>query len=104
MITKVVGVTFRNEDGSSRADVIASMNEDDSIILERDPFNEYDSNAVKVCVLKNGEKKQFGNLGRDLAATISPRMRRGEKFKARITACGFYMDRPYCEIEIDGID
>lgn len=103
MITKVVGVTFANEDGSSRADVIATMNESDPIVLERDPFNEYDSNAVKVCVVQNGVKKQFGNLGRDLAAVISPRMRRGETFKAFITSCGFYMNRPYCEICIDGI-
>ena len=56
MITKVVGVTFSNEDGSSRARIIAGMTESDKVCLERDPYNQYDANAVKVCVLKNGEK------------------------------------------------
>ena len=53
MLTKVTGVTFSNEDGTSRTRIIASMSESDEIILERDPYNQYDSNAVKVCVKKD---------------------------------------------------
>ena len=104
MTTKVVGVTFRNEDGTSRESIIARMSETDSIILERDPYNEYDSNAVKVCVINDDGKQQIGHLPRTLAAIISPKMRRGAEFPASIVACGLYMDRPYCEIEIEGID
>lgn len=101
MVTKVVGVTFSNEDGSSRSRIIASMSETDQICLERDPFNQYDSNAVKVCVLKGGEKKQIGFLAKDIASSISPKLRKGVIFKAIIIGCGMWNDRPFCEIEIE---
>lgn len=100
MITKVVGVTFCNEDGSSRARIIAGMTDSDKICLERDPYNQYDSNAVKVCVLKNGEKKQIGFLPKDIAANVSSKLRRNIKFDVTIQGVGLWNDRPFCEIEI----
>jgi uncharacterized protein YycO len=104
MLTKVTGVTFSNEDGTSRASIIASMSEDDEIILERDPLNQYDSNAVKVCVKKDGKVHQFGFVEKALASKLSPKMRRGAKFDVYVESCGIYMDRPYCEIELDGVE
>lgn len=101
MITKVVGVTFSNEDGSSRTRIIAGMSETDKICLERDPYNQFDSNAVKVCVLKNGEKKQIGFLAKDIASSVSPKLRKGVKFNTKIIGCGMWNDRPFCEIEIE---
>ena len=103
MRTKVTGVTFSNEDGTSRASIIARMSESDTICLERDPYNEYDSNAVKVCVVKNGSKQQIGFLERGLAAELSPKLRRGAHFPVTIIGCGMWNDRPFCEIEIDNI-
>lgn len=103
MRTHVSGVTFSNEDGTSRRTIISSMCENDTIVLERDPYNPYDSNAVKVCVIKGGQKKQIGYVEKRLAAEISPKMRRGAKFDVTIVGCGVYMDRPYCEIEIQGL-
>lgn len=103
MKVKITGVTFNNEDGTSRRDIISRMTEHDSICLERDPLNQYDSNAVKVCVFKDGRNQQIGYLPKDIAEQLSPRMRRRETFPARVNACGLYMDRPYCEIEIEGI-
>ena len=103
MRTKVTGVTFSNEDGTSRASIIARMSETDTICLERDPYNMYDSNAVKVCVLMDGVKQQIGFLEKGLAAELSPKMRRGANFPVTIVGCGIYYERPYCEIEIDGI-
>lgn len=100
MTTKVVGVTFSNEDGSSRAKIIAGMTESDKVYLERDPYNKYDANAVKVCVLKNGEKKQIGFLSKDIAANISPKLRRNITFNVIIQGVGIWNDRPFCEIEI----
>lgn len=100
MITKVVGVTFSNEDGSSRARIIAGMTEFDKVCLERDPYNQFDANAVKVCVLKNGEKKQIGFLSKDIAADISSKLRRNVNFEVTIRGVGFWNDRPFCEIEI----
>lgn len=100
MITKVVGVSFSNEDGSSRASIIACMTESDKVCLERDPYNQYDANAVKVCVLKNGEKKQIGFLSKDVAADVSSKLRRNVNFKVTIQGVGFWNDKPFCEIEI----
>lgn len=100
MITKVVGVTFSNEDGSSRARIIAGMTESDKVCLERDPYNQYDANAVKVCVLKNGEKKQIGFLSKDIAADVSSKLRRNVNFDVTILGVGIWNDRPFCEIEI----
>lgn len=103
MRTRVTGVTFTNEDGSSRRAIIESMSEADTICLERDPYNQYDSNAVKVCVAKGGRNLQIGYLDKNLAAQISPKIRRGAQFPTTIVGCGIYNDRPYCEIDIDGI-
>lgn len=103
MKTHVSGVTFSNEDGTSRRSIVASMRETDTIVLEREPYNPYDSNAVKVCVVKEGQKLQIGYVEKQLAAEISPKIRRGTKFDVTIIGCGIYKDRPYCEIEIQGI-
>ena len=104
MLTKVTGVTFSNEDGTSRTRIIASMSENDEIILERDPYNQYDSNAVKVCVKKEGKIQQIGFIEKALASKLSPKMRRGAKFNVRIESCGIWMDRPYCELELEGVE
>lgn len=100
MRTKVVGVTFSNEDGSSRTRIIAGMTESDKVCIERDPFNQYDSNAVKVCVLKNGEKKQIGFLAKEIAAEVSPKLRKNATFNVSIAGVGIWNDRPFCEIDI----
>lgn len=100
MITKVVGVTFSNEDGSNRARIIAEMTESDEICLERDPYNQYDANAVKVCVLKNGEKKQIGFLSKDIAADVSSKLRRNVNFDVTIVGVGVWNDRPFCHLDI----
>ena len=101
MITNVVGVTYLNDDGTSRASIIRSMSIDDEIILERDPYNLYDSNAVKVCVKRNGKYQQIGFLERGLASEISPKMRRGIKYEVSILSCGIssISHQPYCTLE-----
>lgn len=103
MNTKVVGVTFSNDDGSSRERIIANMTKFDRVIIERDPMNQYDSNAVKVCVVKDGRNQQIGFVERNLAAQISPKMRRGASYKVSVVDCGIYMSRPYCEINIEEV-
>lgn len=103
MLTKVTGVTFLNDDGTNRANIIASMTNNDVVVLERDPFNQYDSNAVKVCVIKNGKPLQIGYIEKVLASKLSPKLRRGAKIEIRIESCGIYMERPYCELELIGV-
>ena len=99
--THVSGVTFANPDGSSRRDIINRMSDNDKVIFERDPYNPYDSNAVKVLVSQGGQYKQIGFLEKALAATVSPSLRRGANYKITVIGCGIYMDRPFCEIEFE---
>ena len=99
--THLSGVTFANPDGSSRREIISRMTDRDTVKFERDPYNPYDSNAVKVVVMQGGQWKQIGFLEKALAATVSPAMRRGATYKITIVGCGIYMDRPYCEIEFE---
>ena len=103
MLTYVKGVAFCNEDGTSRARIIESMSLDDQIILERDSFNQYDENAIKVCVIKSGQSLQIGFIERSLASILSPEIKRGRCVDASVESCGFYMDRPYCEIDLKDV-
>ncbi|MBV6647002.1 MAG: HIRAN domain-containing protein [Cyclobacteriaceae bacterium] len=67
--TKVVGVSKQNADGSERQDIIkGSVEEDDKIVLEPEPSNIYDPNAVKVLTQ---EGKQIGYLNQDHALQVS---------------------------------
>ena len=107
METTVAGVNFKNADGSSRTSIIERMSKNDEICLERDPDNKYDSNAVKVCVLMDGEKKQIGFLERRIAAEVSRRMLMGESFPVSIIRKGYYTNGRYrsifCRIEIEKV-
>lgn len=66
--TKVVGVTFEN-----RQEVVARLQMGDRVWLEREPFNAYDTNAIRV-LRNNGE--QIGYINRHLAHSIAPVMDR----------------------------
>ena len=77
------------------------MDENSKVFLERDPYNQYDSNAVKVLVIQDGEKKQIGFLGKDMASSISTKMKSGTQYDVSVVACGEYMDRPFCEINVE---
>ena len=98
---KVVGVTFTNDDGSSRKDKIIEMSQyKDKVViqLEREPQNQYDPNAIKV--LADG--KQIGYIGKDYSGILAPMMdNEFRRFSARLKDCGEYKNRPYCEITIN---
>ena len=98
---KVVGVTFKNDDGSSRADKIVEMSQHkDTVViqLEREPQNQYDPNAIKV--LADG--KQIGYIGKDYSGILAPMMdNEFRRFGAKVKDCGEYKNRPYCEITIN---
>lgn len=61
--TKVVGVTFGNNDGSSRQDIVKSCKPGDDIILKPVPTKEY-PNAIGVF---NKRGQQLGHIGADPA-------------------------------------
>lgn len=98
---KVVGVTFKNDDGSSRADKILEMSQHkDTVVirLEREPMNRFDPNAIKVVA----DGKQIGYIGRDYSGILAPMMdNEFRQFSAKLKDCGEYKNRPYCEITIN---
>ena len=63
METRVVGVTYEN-----RQDVIASMEENEQVLLVREPENPFDLNAISV-TRRNGQ--QIGYIPRELAASLA---------------------------------
>ena len=104
--TKIVGVTHRNSDGSSRQKILKRMQEEyyegDLLYLEAEPENPYDENAIKVM---NAEDEQIGYLSRDLAKTLAKRMDNGEEFSVELLEItggydGFALG---CNIEIEAI-
>lgn len=64
--TKVVGVTFGNDDGTSRQEIIRACKPGDDIIFKPVPTAEY-PDAVGVF---NKRGQQLGHLGADLAAEL----------------------------------
>lgn len=96
---KVTGVTFKNEDGTSRGDIIREMskNPDNTITLEREPNNQFDANAIKVFA----NNKQIGYIGKDYASILAGMIDSGRKFIAKVKGCGEYKNRPYCEITVN---
>lgn len=57
--SRVAGVSFRNDDGTSRQAAIAACHAGEAVHLVCDPGNRYDSNAVKVC---RCDGRQIGHL------------------------------------------
>ena len=78
--TKLVGVSFLNNDGSSRQGLLnqfRDISEENplSLYLERDEDNLYDSNAVAVFT---EDGKQLGYLSRKINAIVVPWIEQGE--------------------------
>lgn len=94
---KVVGVTFANEDGSSRKETILGMTTASPVDLIREPDNKYDKNAIKVIT---GDK-QIGYIGKEYASIMAPLMDNEIQFTAVVNDCGEFKKRPYCEIRIN---
>ena len=75
--TKLVGVTFDNEDGSSRQQCIAELDETFDIskktflTAKRDTNNQYDDKAVAIF---DDKGRQLGYLSRKVNETVAPWM------------------------------
>ena len=95
--TYVKGVTYVNPDWSSRQDIIKGCKQGDKLTLVREPDNQHDRNAVKVCVIseKNsgffskifGPKvvaKQLGYLSKYVASRVAPLMDKGIPVHAEV--------------------
>lgn len=64
--TKVVGVTFNNDDGTSRQSIIKNCKAGDDIVFKPVPTNEY-PDAIGVF---NAKGQQLGHLSQGVAAEI----------------------------------
>lgn len=60
--TKAVGVSF---DG--RQEILANLTENTPILLQRDPFNVHDSNAIRIVT---NDDRHIGFLNRKIAAVL----------------------------------
>lgn len=76
----VAGVTFDNENGTSRQVIIRLCKVGDPLILKHVPVDQ-DANAVQV-LRENGD--QVGYLPREIATEIAPILDRGESVDAKI--------------------
>jgi len=77
--TKVVGVTHRNPDGSSRQEIIRNCEVGERLHLVREPENPHDPSAIKVC-RESGE--QLGYISADVAFRMAGEIDGGDKFVA----------------------
>ena len=87
--TKISGVTFSNEDGTNRQELIEELDEQmrdgDNIelTLQRDSGNAYDANAIAVL---GPDGVQLGYVSRKMAEEIAPIMDRGIRMRALVLA------------------
>jgi len=82
IFTKVVGVSHRNNDGSSRRTIIWRCKAPEELQLVPEPDNPFDSNAVAVC-RANGE--QLGYLNQRLAEDMHRLLENGQHWVAVLT-------------------
>jgi hypothetical protein len=80
--TNVVGVTFKNDDGSDRQTLIRQCMVLDPLELKHEPDNPFDPNAVAVL----GEGQQLGHLKRELAPEIVYYVRNGWRVSALVAS------------------
>ena len=83
--TKVAGVTHKNADGTSRQEIIEDCFDGERLVLEREPNNLHDPNAV--LVRTEGPGDAIGYLSADTVqgrSGIAALMDRGIRVQARV--------------------
>lgn len=96
---KVVGVTFNNDDGTSRQDIIKGLTISSPLTLRREPTNRFDTNAIAVWA----SDKQVGYIGKDYASILAPMMDAGTQFSTIVGEVDYYKDTHYLHIIINEI-
>ena len=81
--TKIVGVTYDNDDGTNRQNIIKELTINTKLKLERDHENKHDLNAVKV-LTEDG--RQLGWLNKTVARKIAGKIEEGGHESALISA------------------
>ena len=73
--TKLVGVSFKNDDNTSRQSNIKLLSEGQELVLQMQPDNEYDENAILVCTSGGAG---LGHLDSRLAGEVTRSLKRGK--------------------------
>lgn len=77
----LTGESFTNDDGSSRQNELKRCQPNEAVILERQPDNPHDSNAILV---RSSRGVGIGFIGKDYNSWIAQRMDKGASVNARI--------------------
>jgi hypothetical protein len=80
--TKIVGVTKTNPDGGERQKLLSKCKAGQTLLLIREPKNQYDPNAIMVCT---HARTQLGYIDSELAEDMAPVMDQGNGATAQIT-------------------
>jgi HIRAN domain len=82
---QVAGESYRNADGSDRQAIIPHCRVGELLVLEHEPDNPHDVNAIRV-LRETGE--QIGYLEREFAGQVVSRSAKGQNFHAVIAGIG----------------
>ncbi len=77
----LVGTEYPNSDGSCRRTIAGQCTPLEQLILEHEPRNKYDSNAIAIL---RSNRQQLGYLSRKVAAETQSRIKQGFKHAAVI--------------------
>lgn len=69
--TKVAGVTYKNDDGSDRQEILSTWSPLQPLRVEHEDNNPHDPNAIRICT---EDGRQIGYLSRDVASDVWWRM------------------------------
>ena len=96
--TKVVGVTFNNEDGENRQDILSRMSGSEDITVEK-----YTYNGEPAAYVKWGDKV-IGNLSAELAGDLARKYPKARYTAEILEISGGGVQTFGCNIELDVIE
>ena len=82
---QLAGESYHNADGSDRQAIIQKCDVGELLVLEHEPDNPHDINAIRV-LRQNGE--QIGYLEREFAGEVVSRSAKGWRYRAVIAGLG----------------
>lgn len=74
--TKIVGVSFKNSDNTSRQELIRKLQLDEKLTIEHEENNPYDKNSH---VIKNKDNIILGHINRELSEELIEKKESGQK-------------------------
>lgn len=91
-VVRVAGVSYENDDGSSRQEILACCKVPEILQLVRQPNHRHDRNAIQVR-RQNGE--MLGFIPREDACLMAPELDKGRQYVAvLVTLDGGYWGKP----------